>query len=590
MMNIFKRTKTTNQRRVKAPPVFIPWRFNLICGCVILALGLLIGRAAYIQVLEPGKLIQEGDLRSLRVKALPSARGIISDRNGEQLAVSVPVQAVWADPVQIYKHGGMVEQARWHALADVLGLDRQKLVKRIEKNQKRRFIYLARQVSPAMAAYVSKLKLAGVGLKDESRRFYPAGEVSAHLIGMTGIDSHGLEGVERTYDGWLTGEPGRKTVRKDRYGRVVENISLKQREPGKPLELSIDQRLQAMAYRAVKQAVVDYRATSASVVMVDVRTGEVLAMVNAPSYNPNNRDGLQSFRMRNRVITDAMEPGSTIKPFVVLTALENGVADENTIIDTGNGIMQVGGSRVRDVSKVGKANLARILQKSSNIGVSKLSLAMPVEALLGMYSSVGMGDPSGINLIGESQGFFPDRRRWSDFERATLAFGYGISVTPIQLVRAYATLGALGVSRPLSILKTDDVIPGRQVVSVENTRKLLKMLEMVTGKEGSAKRAAVPGYRVGAKTGTAKVAAAGGYSDEYIAMTAGLAPISNPRIAMVVVVNEPQGDQYYGGAIAAPIFADVMGSALQILNVPPDAGSGEKLNVVHNRGTSNADT
>ncbi|MDO6499720.1 penicillin-binding transpeptidase domain-containing protein [Photobacterium sanguinicancri] len=589
-MNIFKRTKTTNQRRVKAPPVFIPWRFNLICGCVILALGLLIGRAAYIQVLEPGKLIQEGDLRSLRVKALPSARGIISDRNGEQLAVSVPVQAVWADPVQIYKHGGMVEQARWHALADVLGLDRQKLVKRIEKNQKRRFIYLARQVSPAMAAYVSKLKLAGVGLKDESRRFYPAGEVSAHLIGMTGIDSHGLEGVERTYDGWLTGEPGRKTVRKDRYGRVVENISLKQREPGKPLELSIDQRLQAMAYRAVKQAVVDYRATSASVVMVDVRTGEVLAMVNAPSYNPNNRDSLQSFRMRNRVITDAMEPGSTIKPFVVLTALENGVADENTIIDTGNGIMQVGGSRVRDVSKVGKANLARILQKSSNIGVSKLSLAMPVEALLGMYSSVGMGDPSGINLIGESQGFFPDRRRWSDFERATLAFGYGISVTPIQLVRAYATLGALGVSRPLSILKTDDVIPGRQVVSVENTRKLLKMLEMVTGKEGSAKRAAVPGYRVGAKTGTAKVAAAGGYSDEYIAMTAGLAPISNPRIAMVVVVNEPQGDQYYGGAIAAPIFADVMGSALQILNVPPDAGSGEKLNVVHNRGTSNADT
>ncbi|MGF1692816.1 penicillin-binding transpeptidase domain-containing protein [Photobacterium kagoshimensis] len=590
MIKIFKRTKTTNQRRVKAPPVFIPWRFNIICGFVILALGLLIGRAAYIQVLEPGKLIQEGDLRSLRVKALPSARGIISDRNGEQLAVSVPVQAVWADPVQIYKHGGMIEQARWHALADVLGLDRQKLVKRIEKNQKRRFIYLARQVSPAMAAYVGKLKLPGVGLKDESRRFYPAGEVSAHLIGMTGIDSHGLEGVERTYDGWLTGEPGRKTVRKDRYGRVVENISLKQREPGKPLELSIDQRLQAMAYRAVKQAVVDYRATSASVVMVDVRTGEVLAMVNAPSYNPNNRDSLQSFRMRNRVITDAMEPGSTIKPFVVLTALENGVADENTIIDTGNGIMQVGGSRVRDVSKVGKANLARILQKSSNIGVSKLSLAMPVEALLGMYSSVGMGDPSGINLIGESQGFFPDRRRWSDFERATLSFGYGISVTPIQLVRAYATLGALGVSRPLSILKTDEVMPGRQVVSVENTRKLLNMLEMVTGKEGSAKRAAVPGYRVGAKTGTAKVAAAGGYSDEYIAMTAGLAPISNPRIAMVVVVNEPQGDQYYGGAIAAPIFADVMGNALQILNVPPDAGSGDKLKVVHNRGASNADT
>ena len=586
----FKRSDKQNQRRQKAPPAFIPWRFGVICVCIFLALIALIVRSAYIQVLEPGKLIQEGDLRSLRVKALPSARGIISDRNGEQLAVSVPVQAVWADPVQIFKNGGLAQAERWYALADVLGLDRQGLMTRLEKNSKRRFIYLQRQVSPAMAAYVSKLKLPGIGLKDESRRFYPAGEVSAHLIGVTGIDSHGLEGVERTYDGWLTGEPGRRTVRKDRYGRVVENISLKKREPGQSLSLSIDQRLQAVAYRAVKQAVADYQATSASVVMVDVRTGEVLAMVNAPSYNPNNRDQLQSFRMRNRVITDAMEPGSTIKPFVVLAALENDVADEDTIIDTGNGLMQIGGSRVRDVSRVGKADLAKILQKSSNIGVSKLSLAMPVDAVLGMYSSVGMGDASGINLIGEAQGFFPDRRRWSDFERATLSFGYGISVTPIQLVRAYATLGAMGVNRPLSILKTESVVPGRQVVSTENTRKLLNMLELVTHKGGSARRAAVPGYRVGAKTGTAKKAAAGGYSDEYVAMTAGLAPISNPRLAMVVVVNEPQGDAYYGGAIAAPIFSEVMESALQILNIPPDAGTLEDLNIVNHRGNTHAGT
>lgn len=590
LMNKLKPQQSDNQRRQKAPPVFIPWRFGVICGCVVLALLALIGRAAYIQVLEPGKLIQEGDMRSLRVKAMPSARGIISDRNGEQLAVSVPVQAVWADPVQIYKSGGIQNPDRWYALADVLGLDRDGLLARLESNRKRRFIYLQRQVSPAMAAYVNKLKLPGVGLKDESRRFYPAGEVSAHLLGVTGIDSRGLEGVERTYDGWLTGEPGRRTVRKDRYGRVVENISLQQREPGKPLSLSIDQRLQAVAYRAVKQAVADYRATSASVVMADVRTGEILALVNAPSYNPNNREQLQSFRMRNRAITDAMEPGSTIKPFVVLAAMENGVADEDTIIDTGNGLMQVGGSRVRDVSRVGKADLTRILKKSSNIGVSKLSLAMPVDAVLGMYSSVGLGDASGINLIGEAQGFFPDRRRWSDFERATLSFGYGISVTPIQLVRAYATLGAMGVNRPLSILKTEQVVPGRQVTSVENTRKLLNMLETVTQKGGSAFRAAVPGYRVGAKTGTAKKAMAGGYSDEYIAMTAGIAPISNPRLAMVVVINEPQGDKYYGGLVAAPIFAEVMESALQILNVPPDAGTGEQLNVVHNRGQTHAGT
>ncbi|MGF1700021.1 peptidoglycan glycosyltransferase FtsI [Photobacterium makurazakiensis] len=589
-MNIFKRSAKQNQRRQKAPPAFIPWRFGIICACIILALAALIGRSAYIQVLEPGKLIQEGDLRSLRVKAMPSARGIISDRNDEQLAVSVPVQAVWADPVQIYKNGGITQTERWHALADVLGLDRKRLLERLEQNKKRRFIYLQRQVSPAMAAYVGRLKLPGVGLKDESRRFYPSGEVSAHLIGVTGIDSHGLEGVERTYDGWLTGEPGRRTVRKDRYGRVVENISLQKREPGKPLNLSIDQRLQAVAYRAVKQAITDYQATSATIIMADVQTGEILAMVNAPSYNPNNRAQLQSYRMRNRSITDAMEPGSTIKPFIVLAAMENGVADEDTIIDTGNGLMQVGGSRVRDVSRVGKANLSKILQKSSNIGVSKLSLAMPIDAVLGMYSSVGLGDASGINLIGEAQGFFPDRRRWSDFERATLSFGYGISVTPIQLVRAYATLGAMGVNRPLSILKTEDVVPGRQVVSTENTRKLLNMLETVTHKGGSAVRAAVPGYRVGAKTGTAVKAAAGGYSDEYIAMTAGLAPISDPRLAMVVVVNEPQGDKYYGGLIAAPIFSEVMKSALQILNIPPDAGTREELNIVNRRDKANAGT
>ncbi|MGF1680675.1 penicillin-binding transpeptidase domain-containing protein [Photobacterium minamisatsumaniensis] len=589
-MNLFKRSAKQNQRRQKAPPAFIPWRFGIICACIMLALAALIGRSAYIQVLEPGKLIQEGDLRSLRVKAMPSARGIISDRNDEQLAVSVPVQAVWADPVQIYKNGGITQTERWHALADVLGLDRKRLLERLEQNKKRRFIYLQRQVSPAMAAYVGRLKLPGVGLKDESRRFYPSGEVSAHLIGVTGIDSHGLEGVERTYDGWLTGEPGRRTVRKDRYGRVVENISLQKREPGKPLNLSIDQRLQAVAYRAVKQAITDYQATSATIIMADVQTGEILAMVNAPSYNPNNRAQLQNYRMRNRSITDAMEPGSTIKPFIVLAAMENGVADEDTIIDTGNGLMQVGGSRVRDVSRVGKANLSKILQKSSNIGVSKLSLAMPIDAVLGMYSSVGLGDASGINLIGEAQGFFPDRRRWSDFERATLSFGYGISVTPIQLVRAYATLGAMGVNRPLSILKTEDVVPGRQVVSTENTRKLLNMLETVTHKGGSAVRAAVPGYRVGAKTGTAVKAAAGGYSDEYIAMTAGLAPISDPRLAMVVVVNEPQGDKYYGGLIAAPIFSEVMKSALQILNIPPDAGTREELNIVNRRDKANAGT
>ncbi len=567
------KSKASPNRRLekKTESLLIPWRFYILVSFVFVVLAILIGRVAYIQVIEPDNLIRQGDLRSVRVKAIPSARGIISDRNDEQLAVSVPVQAVWADPVAIFKAGGFAEIDRWYALADVLGLKRDVLLKKIKKNQKRRFIYLQRQVSPAMANYIKELKLKGIGLNNESRRYYPSGEVSAHLIGVTGIDDHGLEGVERSYDSWLTGEAGKKTIRKDRYGRVVENISLNERKEGKPLQLTIDQRLQAIAYRAIKQAVADYRATSGSVIILDVDSGEVLAMVNAPSYNPNNRQQLQSYKMRNRTITDSMEPGSTMKPFVVLAALENDTADLNTMIDTGNGVMQIGGSRVRDTSKIGKANLATILKKSSNIGVAKLALGMPLDALLGMYSSVGFGATTGVNLVGETEGIFPNRRRWSKFEIATLAFGYGISATPLQLAHAYATLGSYGLFRPLHIIKDNQSEKSAQVVDKKNAQSVLHMLEKVTQKGGTATRAAVSGYRIAAKTGTSRKATAGGYSDEYMTIVAGVAPVSKPKVAMVVVINEPQGDQYYGGTVAGPVFSDVMKSTLQILNIAPDA-------------------
>ncbi|EKO3575164.1 peptidoglycan glycosyltransferase FtsI [Vibrio metschnikovii] len=552
------------------PPVLIHWRLYLLLSFVVLIFGLLIARLAFIQVIEPDNLIRQGDLRSIRALTLHSARGIISDRNGEALAVSVPVEAVWADPLVIFREGGFNELERWHALADVLGLDRQAMLQKIQDNSTRRFVYLQRQVSPAMAKYIRELKLVGVGLKSESRRYYPAGEVSAHLIGVTGIDGHGLEGVERSYDKWLTGEAGKSIIRRDRYGRVVENIALEQREEGKPLQLTIDQRLQAIAFRAVKQAMADYRATSASAVMLDVKTGAVLAMVNAPSYNPNNRSDWQSFQMRNRVITDAFEPGSTVKPFVVLAALANGTADENTIIDTGNGIMQVGGSRVRDVSRVGKASLQVILQKSSNIGVAKLALDMPLEDTLDMYRAAGLGEVSGLNLVGESSGIFPNRRRWSPFEIATLAYGYGLSVTPIQLAHAYATLGNLGVYQPIYLIDSNRQDLSQRVVEEKYARQVLEMLETVTQPGGTAVRSAVPGYRIAAKSGTSRKAVAGGYSDEYFAYTAGVAPVSNPRIALVVMVNEPQGDTYYGGAVAGPVFAEIIKGALQILNVAPD--------------------
>jgi cell division protein FtsI (penicillin-binding protein 3) len=571
-MNGKKQKKSTNKKKSQPSEssLFIHWRFRVVLVSVILVFGALVARVGYIQIIEPDNLIKQGDLRSVRVKAMPSARGIISDRNDEPLAVSVPVQAVWADPATIFKKGGFAERDRWYALADVLGLEREGLLKKIEKNKTRRFIYLQRQVSPAMAKYIGELKLSGIGLKSESRRYYPAGEVSAHLVGVTGIDGHGLEGVERSYDKWLTGEAGKRIIRKDRYGRVVENIALEERELGKPLQLTIDQRLQAIAFRAIKQAVADYRATSGSAVMIDVKTGAILAMVNAPSYNPNNRSSRQSFTMRNRVITDSLEPGSTVKPFVVLAAMEAGIADESTVIDTENGMMQIGGSRVRDTSKVGKADLAKILQKSSNVGVAKLALEMPLEALLGMYSSVGFGQTSGLNLVGETTGIFPNRRRWSRFEIATLAFGYGISITPVQLAHAYATLANAGVYQPVHIIENNQQDLSKQVLDHDIAEKVLHMMEGVTKPGGTATRAAVPGYRIAAKTGTSRIAKAGGYSDEYVAVTAGAAPVSNPRVSLVVIINEPQGDQYYGGSVAAPVFSEIMKGALQILNVPPD--------------------
>ncbi|MCG6215272.1 penicillin-binding transpeptidase domain-containing protein [Vibrio furnissii] len=575
-----EKTPAKPQASVKAAgpdsPVLIRWRFYLIILFVLLAFALLVGRLAFIQIIEPDNLIREGDMRSIRAKTLQSARGIISDRNGEALAVSVPVEAVWADPATIFKQGGLVEKDRWYALADVLNLDRQEMMTKLEDNRTRRFIYLQRQVSPAMAKYIRELKLSGVGLKSESRRYYPAGEVSAHLIGVTGIDGHGLEGVERSYDKWLTGEAGKSIIRKDRYGRVVENISLEEREEGKPLQLTIDQRLQAIAFRAVKQAMADYRATSASAVMLDVKTGAVLAMVNAPSYNPNNRADWQSFKMRNRVITDAFEPGSTVKPFVVLAALANGTADEHTIIDTGDGVMRIGGSRVRDTSRVGKATLQMILKKSSNVGVAHLALGMPLEAMLGMYNSVGLGEVSGLNLVGETTGIFPNRRRWSQFEIATLAFGYGLSITPIQLAHAYATLGNFGKYQPVHLIESNQQDLSHQVVDEQYAKKVLDMLETVTQPGGTAVQAAVPGYRIAAKSGTSRKAVAGGYSDEYFAYTAGVAPVSDPRISLVVMVNEPQGDSYYGGAVAGPVFSEIMKGALQILNIAPDENRFQK--------------
>ncbi|WP_417763743.1 penicillin-binding transpeptidase domain-containing protein [Shewanella sp.] len=556
-------------KRITKPEPF-HWRLKLVVFFVCAVFFSLVARAAYIQVLEPGRLRHESDMRTLRTTSNEVQRGLISDRNGEMLAVSVPVRAVYADPKVVFDEDGFADMRRWQALADVLHEPVGDVVQRVKENPKKRFTYLKRQVTPEVAAYINQLKLPGIYLKAESRRYYPTGEITAQLVGITNIDDVGIEGLESTYDNWLTGTPSKQKVRKSRDGRVVERLDIIQEgESPNDLVLSIDQRIQQLAYRELKRATEIYQATSASLVMIDVRTGEVLAMANTPSYNPNSRDQLQSHRMRNRALADAYEPGSTVKPFVMAAALQSGIVKPGDVIPTAPGWMRIGGRQVRDGVNWGDMTLAKILKKSSNVGISKLALQMPIQQLLGTYQSLGLGSYSGINIIGESAGLVQDRHRWSDFEKATLAFGYGLTVTPLQLARMYATLGSGGILYPSSILKLKQAPEGTRVLSENVAQEVLKMLVGVTEEGGTGTKAHIDGYPVAGKSGTSRKAIAGGYGDDYVALFAGVAPANNPRLAMVVVVNEPKGDHYYGGDVSGPVFGKVMSGALQMLNVEP---------------------
>ena len=560
----------SKQAKRKQKPQLIEWRLYVVVAFVCLLFTSLVGRAAYIQIIEPEKLRHESDMRTLRTTSREVQRGLITDRNGEMLAVSVPVKAVYADPKVVHDRNGFVDMRRWQALADILHEPKEKILKRVQSNPKKRFTYLKRQVTPAVADYISKLKLPGVYLKSESRRYYPTSEISAQLVGITNIDDIGIEGIENSYNDWLTGTPSKQKVRKSRDGHVVERLDIVQDgDSPNDLVLSLDQRIQQLAYRELKKATEINQATSASIVVLDVHTGEVLAMANTPSYNPNSRDNLQAFRMRNRALTDSYEPGSTIKPFVVAAALEAGTIQSDQVIKTYPGRMRIGGKVVRDSRYYGDLSLADVLVHSSNVGMAKISLSMPVQELLGAYQTMGLGNYSGINLAGESAGLIHDRRRWSEFERATLSFGYGLMVTPLQLARLYATLGSKGVLYPVSILKLKQQPEGEQVISPEIAQSVMEMLIGVTEKGGTATKAHIEGYPVAGKTGTARKAVAGGYGEDYVALFAGVAPVHNPQLAIVVVVNEPKGDRYYGGDVAAPVFASVMSGALQMLNVEP---------------------
>ncbi|MBA6264154.1 MAG: penicillin-binding transpeptidase domain-containing protein [Colwellia sp.] len=566
--------------------ISVAWRFYVVLGLIVFVYAGLLARSAYIQIIEPDMLKKQGDMRSLRTTAHTVQRGSIVDRNGRELAISVPVETVWADPKIVMENNALAMKEHWQALADVLGRNVNKLTERIIKNPSKRFVYVERKVSPAMAKYIKELKIPGIHLRKESKRFYPSGEISAHVVGFTNVDDKGIEGVERVYDQLLTGTDGEKQYRKDAKGRKIEILSEQASTQPKDIVLSIDQRIQAIAYKELKGAVKAFKASSGSVVVTNVHTGEILALVNSPSYNPNNRRNTAIHRFRNRAITDFYEPGSTLKPLTALTALEFGSVKADSIIDTSPGWMRLGGRRVGDPINRGKLSVTDILVHSSNMGTTKLALSVPKEFLLNKFFDAGFGEQTGVGLVGESSGIMHNRHRWSEFELATLSWGHGVAVTPIQLARFYSTLANGGIKKPLTIIKqgTLDTIPLRdvRVFSQQSSQEVVGMLEHVVDEHTS--NAKVEGYRVGGKTGTAIKAFAGGYGNEYVGLFAGMAPISDPAIVVVVVINEPGGDLYHGGEVASPVFSRVMKGALRVLNIAPDAKSVAENRPIESKG------
>lgn len=524
-------------------------------------------RAVQLHVLDDGFLAAQGDARHLRTVEVPAHRGMIVDRHGEPLAASTPVDSFWANPVELLAAGGRLD-----ALADALEVDRSRLESQLRARGDRQFVWLRRHMGPDEARPVIALNLPGVHRVREYRRYYPAGEVASHLLGFTNIDDVGQEGLELAFDEWLRGEAGRKQVLRDRLGRTVADVrNLQQPRAGRDLQLSIDRRLQYLAYRELKAAVTEHDARSGSLVVLDVRTGEVLAMVNQPAFNPNNRQGLTADRYRNRAVTDVLEPGSSFKPFVMSVALASGQLRIDSTVDTSPGSLHVRGGTIRDPRNHGVIDLKTLLIRSSNVGASRVALSLDPERVWTALHAYGFGQPTASGFPGEQSGLLNHFVQWREIGLATLSYGYGISVTPLQLAQAYAVLAGDGVRRPVTLVKRDGPVDGEQVVPAQVARDM-RMLMDVSGTAGStATGAGVRGYRVAGKTGTARKSQAGGYAlDRHTAVFAGMAPAGHPRLVAVVVIDEPRRGAYYGGEVAAPVFGRVMAGALRLLDVPPD--------------------
>jgi cell division protein FtsI (penicillin-binding protein 3) len=527
----------------------------------------LLARAIDLQVLRKDFYQDQGDARFLREVPIPAYRGNITDRNGEPLAVSTPVISLWADPGRLLEAPDRIGE-----LAAAMNVDEAGLRERLEQRREREFVYLERHLSPQKAQRVLDLELPGVNSQREFKRYYPAGEVFGHVLGFTNIDDRGQEGLELAFDHWLAGTPGSKRVIRDRRGRVVETVEqAKAPKPGQDLTLSLDRRLQYLAYRELAAAMLEHKASAGSVVVLDVASGEVLAMVNQPSFNPNNRARATTARMRNRATIDVFEPGSVIKPFTVAAALESGRFDARSIIDTSPGTLAVANHVVRDVHSYGRLDLAGILAKSSNVGATRLAQGMSSEHLWDMYRRFGFGQPTGSGFPGEAPGSLPDPKRWGPVERATLSYGYGLSTTVLQLAQGFAALANGGRMRAPSFVHGSNN-PSTAVIDPILAEQVKAMLETVTAPGGTALRANVEHYQVAGKTGTARKIGSSGYEARYISVFAGYAPAEQPQIACVVVIDEPKGGQYYGGAVAAPVFSRVVGGALRLFDIPPGDG------------------
>jgi cell division protein FtsI (penicillin-binding protein 3) len=546
------------------------WRSWCVLSLLAVLFAALIGRVLMLQVLDTDRgaefLRKQGAMRMVRTAELPAYRGQISDRRGEPLAISTPVISLWADP------RSLAASERIDELGRALGLDPGTLQERLARYAGKQFMYLERHLEPDRARAVLALGIDGVRGQREYQRFYPAGEVTAQLVGMTNVDGRGVAGLELAYDEWLRGRPGKKRYIKDLRGDTVRDIGVvEEARPGRNLQLSVDLRLQYLQHRELHRAATVTGAEAGVIVTLDSRSGEVLASASYPDFNPNNRSGVSMAETRNRALTDVFEPGSTMKPLTLVAALESGRYTPETLIDTSPGRIRVGRKVLPDPRNYGEITLSRVIEKSSQVGVTKVALDLGHEPIWDVFQRFGLGSPTATGFPGESSGLLPERPRWREIEKVTLAFGYGLTVTPMQLARAYAVFANDGILPELSLLHRVETPAGRRVISPTIAQQVRDVLEAVTGESGTATRARVDGYSVGGKTGTVHKVGAGGYlDDQYVALFAGIAPVDDPRFVTVVVLDRPKGDRYGGGAAAAPVFARVAAETLRLLGVPPE--------------------